>query len=215
MANPNVVKYAESLDPLSSTRWIGLVVHAKNPVQAEAAMAMLFEYLQVALPIGTFVADVLTMACGFITGWRIEGAKKKFPIPLAIIQLRDGRTIERSPDHMQRAVYDIDQHHHFPVFVNDRQHITREALALEYIHQNSADGYLVEQVIKDVGAWMNELYTKQAYVPLPESVSQLMQGIAAHPKAQEQPLQLLNEACEWLKQADQEYHQCFNRKPTR
>lgn len=215
MANPNVVKYAESLDPLSSTRWIGLVVHAKNPVQAKAAMAMLFDYVQAALPIGTFVADVLTMACGFITGWRIEGANKKFPIPLAIIQLRNGDTIERSPEHMQRAVYASEAQHHFPVFVNDRQYVTREALALEYICQNRASGYLVEQVIKDVQVWVHDLYTKQAYAPLPESVSTLMQTIAAHPKAQEQPLQLLNEACQWLKQADQEYDQCFNRKPTR
>jgi len=209
----STINLSTTLDPLCGVRWLGLVDQAKSPKQRKQIVADLLAQLIEALPVGTFVQPSLeAFKCGWVRGHSVGGTDI-VPVPFVTIELHNGDEILAVPDLLERAVYDQSAQHHFPVFVNDRTHITREALALEYLQQSPLHGEIMERVTGDIQVWMTTLYTTKCFAALPQSVYELHAKIISNPNREMAPFQLAKEACDWLFQAEQEYKIAFERKP--
>lgn len=213
MANPNVVKFDNSLDPLIGLRWAGLVALARTKPRQDAVVQELMEWAKQALPLGTFVQGKLNgFHVGHVVGYHVAG-NKQLPILVMDVRLYNDEMITGTLDLFENAIYDQDVQHAFPVFVHQRTYVTREAIALEYLYQSPVRGELVESVCTDVAAWMKTLYERRVYTSLDDHIHMLIQRIAAHPERdnpQHKPnLDYLNEACQWIIQADREYQALF------
>lgn len=212
-SEPNIINLAKSLDPLCGVRLIGLMSQAKSKDQRQAVLQDLTEWIQWVLPVGTFIQPSLDpFKCGWVSGYGF-GGNDQTPILLIKIKLHNGQEILSSPDLLEHAVYDASAKHHFPVFVHDRDCITREAIALEYLRQSPLTGDIVGQVCTETAQWMQRLYTERVFSPLPDSIGVFIERLVAHPNREAEPILLARKAADWLEQAAREYEIAFARQP--